>query len=108
MGFRADIQGLRALAVSFVFIFHLSSSYLPGGYIGVDIFFVISGYLISKIVLSKLDQGRFSLSEFYISRIRRIVPAYYFLLIAVFVLFLFMFVNTDLGMFRRAYFWTFS
>src|SRR5690606_13810297 len=107
MEFRNDIQGLRALAVIFVFIFHLSSSYLPGGFIGVDRFFVISGYLITKIILSKLHQNRFNVLEFYIGRVKRIIPAYYFLLIAIFIAFLFVFANTDLGMFRRAYFWTF-
>lgn len=107
MEFRNDIQGLRALAVLFVFIFHLSSSSLPGGFIGVDMFFVISGYLISKIVLSKLKENKFSLLQFYISRIKRIVPAYFFLLIAIYISFLFIYLSADLGMFRKAYFWTF-
>lgn len=81
--YRADIQGLRALAVLMVFIFHLNSAYLPGGFIGVDIFFVISGYLISGIILRKKEQGNFRLTDFYMSRFKRIVPAYYFFLTVV-------------------------
>lgn len=105
MKFRNDIQGLRALAVIFVFVFHLSNRFLPGGFIGVDVFFVISGYLISKIILSKLEKNDFSLKEFYISRLKRIVPAYYFLLIVVWVAFFFIFINADIGKFKLSHFW---
>ena len=80
MEFRNDIQGLRAIAVLSVFIFHLNPSWLPGGFIGVDVFFVISGFLISSICLKKLDKNQFSFISFYKSRIKRIVPAYYVLL----------------------------
>lgn len=106
MKFRNDIQGLRALAVLFVFIFHLSNNYLPGGFIGVDMFFVISGYLISKIVASKIAKSNFNLLDFYIGRIKRIVPAYYFLLIAIWILFLFIYANSELGNFKLSHFWT--
>lgn len=105
MNYRNDIQGLRAIAVLFVFLFHLSSKFLPGGFIGVDIFFVISGYLISKIILSKIDKEKFSLLDFYIGRVKRIVPAYYFLLIVVWVLFLFVFTNADVALFKLSHFW---
>lgn len=105
MKFRNDIQGLRAIAVLFVFIFHLSKDFLPGGFIGVDVFFVISGYLISKIILSKIDKNNFSLKDFYISRLKRIVPAYYFLLIVVWIGFFFIFLNADIGKFKLSHFW---
>ncbi|CDZ93575.1 acyltransferase family protein [Pseudomonas saudiphocaensis] len=80
---RDDIQGLRALAVLAVIIFHVNHEWLPGGFIGVDIFFVISGYLITSIIFQQKEQGRFSFVSFYASRLRRIVPAYLFLLATV-------------------------
>ncbi|WP_185218344.1 acyltransferase family protein [Sphingobacterium mizutaii] len=107
MNFRNDIQGLRAIAVLFVLIFHLSDSYLPGGFIGVDIFFVISGYLISKVVKSKIQKGNFVLWDFYFGRIKRIIPAYYFMLIICWILFLFVYAPSDIGKFKLGHFWTF-
>lgn len=80
---RDDIQGLRALAVLAVIIYHVNHKWLPGGFIGVDIFFVISGYLITGIVLRQKAESRFSFTSFYASRLRRIVPAYLFLLASV-------------------------
>jgi len=79
MKYRGEIDGLRALAVISVVLFHaqislLHTSLFPGGFIGVDIFFVISGYLITKIILSKLFVGSFSFINFYERRIRRIMP----------------------------------
>jgi peptidoglycan/LPS O-acetylase OafA/YrhL len=71
--YRADIDGLRAVAVLAVLLFHVELG-VPGGYCGVDVFFVISGYLIAHIVLSELEQGRFSLRNFWLRRVRRIVP----------------------------------
>lgn len=75
--YRPDIDGLRAVAVLSVVIFHAfpDEAWLPGGFIGVDVFFVISGYLISKILFSEIEQHRFSLAGFYGRRIRRIFPA---------------------------------
>ncbi|SHI41472.1 hypothetical protein SAMN05443429_101462 [Cruoricaptor ignavus] len=64
MKFRADIQGLRAIAFLSVFIFHLNKAWLPGGFLGVDIFFVISGYLITTITISDMDRGRFTFGIF--------------------------------------------
>lgn len=75
--YRADIDGLRAFAVLAVIIFHLKESLLPGGFIGVDIFFVISGYLISDHIMAELKMGRFSFAQFYLKRSRRILPALY-------------------------------
>lgn len=73
--YRADIDGLRAIAVLSVVGFHAFPGKFSGGFIGVDIFFVISGYLISLIIFSSLEQGRFSIVAFYDRRIRRIIPA---------------------------------
>ena len=80
--YRADIDGLRAVAVLAVVVFHAFPSALPGGYIGVDIFFVISGYLISSIIYRSLEEGRFSFAAFYARRIRRIFPALLCVLLA--------------------------
>lgn len=72
---RADIDGLRAVAILSVLGFHASSDWLPGGFVGVDIFFVISGYLISGIILAGLHRGTFSFADFYARRVKRIFPA---------------------------------
>lgn len=79
--YRADIDGLRAIAVISVIAFHLSRSLLPGGYLGVDIFFVLSGYLITLILWREALKGQFSIVRFYERRIRRIMPALLFLLL---------------------------
>ena len=106
MDYRKDIQGLRAIAVLSVFIFHLNSSWLPGGFIGVDIFFVISGFLISSIIFHKVDENKFSFIDFYRSRIKRIVPAYFFLLLTVAIVGIIIFVVSDIRGLRKAYFWS--
>lgn len=80
MKYRSDIDGLRALAVLSVLIFHLNSNWLPGGFIGVDVFFVISGFLISQIIKNEVMAGRFFFSDFYKRRIRRILPPLYIVL----------------------------
>src|SRR4051812_16768117 len=74
-GYRPEIDGLRALAVTSVIGFHAFPNAVRGGFIGVDIFFVISGYLITNIIGSSLRQGNFSVAEFYARRIKRIFPA---------------------------------
>ena len=82
MLYRRDIDGLRALAVIPVILFHGGFEWLSGGYIGVDIFFVISGYLITSIILKAQQAGNFSLIHFYERRARRILPALFFVLFA--------------------------
>ena len=72
---RRDIDGLRALSVLCVFLYHLEVPLFRGGFIGVDIFFVISGYLISRNILTDAERGHFSLTRFYERRIRRLFPA---------------------------------
>lgn len=69
------IDGLRAIAVLLVIGFHIFPTWVPGGYVGVDIFFVISGYLITGLILDNLVRKRFSFAEFYARRVRRIFPA---------------------------------
>ncbi|HQS08177.1 MAG TPA: acyltransferase family protein [Xanthobacteraceae bacterium] len=76
MQYRADISGLRALAVVPVVLYHAHAALVPGGFVGVDVFFVISGYLITSIIAADLDRDRFSFITFYDRRVRRIVPAY--------------------------------
>ncbi|MGZ8255818.1 MAG: acyltransferase family protein, partial [Burkholderiaceae bacterium] len=81
--YRADIDGLRAVAVAVVVVYHAFPLMLPGGFVGVDVFFVISGYLISGIILGALGEGRFSFAHFYARRMRRIFPALAVVLAAV-------------------------
>jgi peptidoglycan/LPS O-acetylase OafA/YrhL len=80
--FREDINGLRAVAVIAVLLFHFDPTWLPGGFAGVDVFFVISGFLMTAIIYRGLEQQRFSLLKFYIARANRIIPALAVLCIA--------------------------
>jgi peptidoglycan/LPS O-acetylase OafA/YrhL len=82
LSYRPDIDGLRALAVLPVVGFHAFPGRVPGGFIGVDIFFVISGFLISTILLKEMERGTYSLRKFYVRRIRRIFPALIVVLLA--------------------------
>jgi len=84
--YRPDIDGLRAIAILSVVGFHAFPNWIHGGFIGVDIFFVISGYLISTIIMSSLERNSFSFVDFYIRRINRIFPALLLVLTACFVL----------------------
>ncbi len=75
INYRPDVDGLRAVAVLPVIAYHLGFRPIPGGFIGVDVFFVISGFLIGSLVFKELEQGRFSFAGFYVRRIRRLFPA---------------------------------
>jgi len=73
--YRPEIDGLRAIAITAVILYHFFPAFMPGGFLGVDIFFVISGYLISKIIAGSLQNNKFSIVDFYVRRIKRIFPA---------------------------------
>lgn len=75
MLFRKDINGLRAIAVIAVVLFHFNSSWMPGGFAGVDVFFVISGFLMTGIIFRGIESEKFSILNFYVARVNRIVPA---------------------------------
>ena len=83
MRYRPEIDGLRALAVIPVILFHAGLEFFEGGFAGVDVFFVISGYLITTILLEDLNNKKFSLLNFYERRARRILPALYFVLLVI-------------------------
>ena len=75
--YRPEIDGLRALAILPVLLYHLDVPWMTGGFVGVDVFFVISGYLITKLIVSELEKtGRFSFATFYVRRLRRLMPSY--------------------------------
>jgi len=79
--YRPEIDGLRTIAVLPVILFHAGFEWFSGGYVGVDVFFVISGYLITSILVEDLSEGRFSIARFYERRARRILPALFFVLL---------------------------
>lgn len=81
MKYRAEIDGLRALAVLPVVLFHAGFEYFSGGFVGVDVFFVISGYLITTVLLEDMNKGRFSIVDFYDRRARRLLPALFFIVL---------------------------
>ncbi len=83
--YRADIDGLRAIAVLVVIFYHAGVPGFSGGFVGVDIFFVISGFLITSIILKEVQSEKFSIARFYERRIRRIFPALYPVIFACFI-----------------------
>lgn len=99
--YRPEIDGLRAIAVLSVMIFHLNPSWLPGGFLGVDIFFVISGYLITSIISKEMQTGQFSFAKFYNRRIKRIYPAFILVMVIVSICSSFIFVRTESEQLRK-------
>lgn len=103
--YRPDIQGLRAIAVLAVMLFHYNPALLPGGFVGVDVFLVISGYLIVRILLQKKVQPDYQLTatlrDFYISRIKRIAPAYFAMLVLVSILAAVLLLPQDLAIYKK-------
>ena len=96
MQYRPEIDGLRGVAVLLVLLFHSGLPFFPGGFVGVDVFFVISGYLITSIILYDVQRGHFSYVSFYERRIRRILPALYVMSLLVLFVVLFTQVPSDL------------
>jgi peptidoglycan/LPS O-acetylase OafA/YrhL len=94
--YRPEIDGLRAIAIIPVVLFHLGFNWIPGGYMGVDVFFVISGYLITTIILTKRESNSFSFTHFWFRRISRIFPALATMLIVMTLAGLFVFYGQDL------------
>lgn len=95
LSYRRDIDGLRGLSIALVLIYHAFPDYLPSGFIGVDIFFVISGYLISNILIQEIGEEKFSFFNFYQRRINRIFPALFLVLLTVFIFGWFYLTNKD-------------
>ncbi|WP_181360042.1 acyltransferase family protein [Vibrio sp. 10N.286.48.B8] len=94
--YRPDIDGLRALAVLSVVIYHFDPNIIPGGFLGVDIFFVISGYLITKIISHEAQNKSFNYRDFYLRRIKRILPSFYTVLIICLIISAFLYEESDL------------
>ncbi|MFC4621863.1 acyltransferase family protein [Comamonas nitrativorans] len=105
INYRPDIQGLRAIAVLVVMLFHFNPAWLPGGFVGVDVFLVISGFLIVSILLHKKKQPDYQiinvLKYFYISRLKRITPAYFSMLVLVSLLAAIFFIPQDLAVYKN-------
>jgi peptidoglycan/LPS O-acetylase OafA/YrhL len=100
--YRSDIDGLRALAVLLVVIFHAGFDFIPGGYIGVDVFFVISGFLITGIIKADLINNRFSFSNFYKRRIKRLMPALFLVLLITSIMAFFILLPQDFSSYGRS------
>jgi peptidoglycan/LPS O-acetylase OafA/YrhL len=102
MQYRKEIDGLRALAVIPVILFHAGFQFFSGGFVGVDVFFVISGYLVTSIILSEMQAGNFSLTSFYERRARRILPVLFFVLFVCIPLAWVLFLPSDLYKFSKS------
>jgi peptidoglycan/LPS O-acetylase OafA/YrhL len=115
--YEPEVDGLRALAVLVVVLFHAGIRGFKGGFVGVDIFFVISGYLITRNILSDISLGRFTYRDFYTRRARRIFPAMYVTMVLSAIAGFFIFSPLDLerfaassvyacGALQNVFFWT--
>lgn len=96
-GYRRDIDGLRAIAVLSVFFYHLGVSPFTGGFVGVDVFFVISGFLITRLIIDQKASGTFTFAEFYVRRVRRLFPALAFTIAATVAAGVYFFTTVDLA-----------
>ncbi len=102
ISFRPEINGLRAVAVLLVILFHLEKEWMPFGYVGVDIFFVISGFLITRIILKDQSDGRFSFGDFIVRRIKRILPALFLVLLVCSIVSIIVFSSEEFRYFFRS------
>lgn len=100
--YRRDIDGLRAISILFVVFYHLKFSWMPSGFVGVDIFFVISGFLITAHLLKDINNACFSLKNFYLKRARRILPALIVVLFSTSIAAYFLFLPNDLKSFAHS------
>jgi len=98
----SDIDGLRALAVIAVIFYHVGYKWIPGGFIGVDVFFVISGYLITKNIVFDVEQKRFSFFDFYVRRARRLFPALFVMMLVTIIFAYQLFSPVDLARFGQS------
>ena len=106
--YRSDIDGLRAIAVLSVILFHINAKWIPGGFLGVDIFFVISGYLITLILTKEVSEtNKINIVNFYKRRIKRIIPALLFMLVPVFITALIIMAPDDLLSLSKSMIWSF-
>ena len=99
--YRPEIDGLRAIAVISVIIYHLNENWLSGGFLGVDIFFVISGFLITGIIITEIQQNSFSFKQFYTRRIKRIYPAFITVMALVSLIASAIFIYNDFNQLRK-------
>ena len=104
--YRADIDGLRGLAIIPVVLYHAGIPGFAGGFVGVDVFFVISGYLITSIIEREIREGRFSLAGFYERRVRRILPALFVVMAACAIVSPFLLYPEEYRRFARSMIWT--
>lgn len=105
--YRPDIDGLRAIAILLVIIFHAGFSLFPGGFIGVDVFFVISGFLITSIIEKEIQKNTFSFKNFYLRRIRRIIPVLVFIMLIITIPAYFILFSNNLEAYSRTLLYTF-
>jgi peptidoglycan/LPS O-acetylase OafA/YrhL len=100
--YRADIDGLRAISIIGVIVYHLDKSILPGGFAGVDVFFVVSGYLITKILLEDYINGKFNIINFWVRRSLRLLPAMYLMLVVTSIISFLIYRPAELVIFSKA------
>ncbi|MDO4763278.1 MAG: acyltransferase [Flavobacteriaceae bacterium] len=93
--YRSDIDGLRAIAVIAVIVFHFNPKWLPSGFLGVDVFFVLSGYLITSIIYREMVNNKFSFKDFYIRRMKRILPLFFIVIFSGLLLSWYIFMPQD-------------
>lgn len=104
--YRPDIDGLRGISILSVFIYHLDKTLIPGGFLGVDIFFVISGYLISSLIISNLNKDHFSFKDFYLNRARRLFPNLFLMIFLVSLVFSFFLLPFELKQYSTSVFYS--
>ena len=105
MNYRRDIDGLRTIAVFLVILNHAGFSFFSGGFVGVDVFFVISGFLITTIIYSALQQDKFSMAWFLGRRIKRLMPVLLFILLITTIVYSFIMLPQDLMKYYRSIIW---